>query len=121
MIVDQELIYRLINQIHLSRFDLSNEKSTQAEIGKMFVTENIPFVAEYAFNSEDIVDFLVAGCIAVEVKIKGQRRSFYRQLERYAQHDIVSSIVLLTSVSMFLPDEINGKKSYVGSLSRGWL
>jgi hypothetical protein len=45
----------------------------------------------------------------------------FRQLERYAQHNVVEAIVLFTSVSMLLPGEIGGKPAAVASLSRGWM
>jgi hypothetical protein len=118
---DHQLIGKLIQLIHTSRIELSDEKVTQSRIAQIFEEAGIPFVKEYAFDKKDIVDFLVDGRIAVEIKIKGQKKAIYRQLERYAQHEVVTSIVLLTSVSMGLPETINNKNAYAGSLSRGWL
>ena len=71
-------------------------------------------------SDADIVDFMV-GSIAVEVKIKGAKAEIYRQLERYAAHDNVTAILLVSSRSMHLPALINGKPTLVASLSRGWM
>ncbi len=66
----------------------------------------------------------MVGNIVVEVKIKAkgaQRRNIFRQLDRYAKHDRVHAIVLVTSVAMHLPAEINGKPTFVASLGQAWL
>jgi hypothetical protein len=114
-------IHELIALAHRHRFDLQDEKRTQVQIAGMLTAAGVPFEREVRLSDEDIVDFLVAGGIALEVKIKGPRMPIFRQLERYAQHNVVEAIVLFTSVSMLLPGEIGGKPAAVASLSRGWM
>jgi hypothetical protein len=118
---DHQLISRMIQIMHASQIDLSNEMVTQARVAQILSEAGFSFAKEFRFNGEDIVDFLVDGRIAVEIKIKGNRKAIYRQLERYSKHERVTSVVLLTAISMGLPMDINGKPAYVGSLSRGWL
>ena len=116
-----DLINKLIQVIHRSKVSLTDEKITQVQISDILTANDIPHVREYRLSDDDIVDFLVDDSLAVEIKIKGQKRAIYRQLQRYASHEQIKGLVLLTGVSMGLPEEINGKPSYIGSLSRGWL
>ena len=45
----------------------------------------------------------------------------FRQLKRYAAHDEVNELVLVTNLSMGLPPEIDGKPTYYASLGVAWL
>jgi hypothetical protein len=111
---------QIIRTIQSNRFSLSGEKQTQVQIGDALAAAGIPFEREVRLSDEDIVDFMVDG-IAVEVKIKGQRKAIYRQLERYAAHERVRAVLLVTAVSMQLPPAINSKPAKVASLGAGWL
>lgn len=106
--------------IEQHRLPLTDEKVTQAAIANALELAGVSFEREVRLSDADIVDFMV-GNIAIEVKIKGAKAAIYRQLERYAEHDNVSSILLVTSRSMHLPALINGKPTLVASLSRGWM
>lgn len=113
----------IIKLLHGSRLDLSSEKHLQAEIEQVFTAAGIPFEREKRLSDRDIPDFLVAGGIAIECKMRNKARKIdiYKQLCRYAAHAEVNAIVLASNMSMGLPEEINGKPVYVASLSRGWL
>ena len=103
------------------RFPLTDEKILQAKIEMELDVSNVDFEREVRLSSEDIIDFIIAGGIGVEVKIQGSKRAIYDQVARYCEHDRITSVVLLTSVAMGFPPEINGKSCYVASLGRGWL
>jgi hypothetical protein len=112
------------------RLPLSDEKDLQAKIAEMLALEKVPHVREVRLDDHDIVDFMVGPgaslqplepACAIEVKIGGSRRAIYRQLERYCAHPQVTEIVLATNVPMNLPFEINGKRTAVANLGRGWL
>lgn len=111
----------LTRLLQSNRFPLTDEKGTQSGIEAAFAAAGIAFEREVRLSPKDIVDFMVEGNIAVEVKIKGQARSIYRQLVRYSEHPAVEHILLATSVSMHLPPTIEGKPAKVASLSQGWL
>lgn len=121
MSLNTDLIDKIIQVIHRNKVSLTDEKMTQVQIATILTENNIPYIREYRLSGEDIVDFMVDDHLAVEIKIKGQKRAIYRQLQRYAAHDKIKGIVLLTGVSMGLPEQIDGKPAYMGSLSRGWL
>ena len=106
--------------IERHRVPLTDEKVTQAAIANALELAGVAFEREVRLSEADIVDFMI-GSIAVEVKIKGAKAAIYRQLERYAEHERVTSILLVSSRSMHLPSLINGKPTLVASLSRGWM
>lgn len=114
------LIRQISGLVESTRCNLSDEKKTQAQLELAFVQAGFTVSREHRLSAQDIADFVIDG-VAVEVKIKGQRQAIFRQLERYAAHDEVQSILLVTAVSMQLPDTINGKPARVASLGRAWL
>ncbi|QMI49714.1 hypothetical protein [Burkholderia sp. MBR-1] len=105
------------------QFDLSTEKHLQVDVESAFRENGISFEREARLTASDIPDFLVAGSVVVECKLRGKSRKIdvYRQLERYASHPDVKAIVLASNSVMGLPPEINGKPVYAASLSRGWI
>lgn len=121
MSINTDLVNKLIHAIHRSKVSLTDEKMTQVQVAEILRENEIPYVREHRLSGEDIVDFLIDDTLAVEIKLKGQKRAIFRQLKRYATHDQVKGIILLTGISMGLPEEIEGKPTYIGSLSRGWL
>lgn len=121
MSINTDLINKLIHVIHRSKVSLTDEKITQVQVAEILRENEIPYIREHRLSGDDIVDFLIDDNLAVEIKLKGQKRAIFRQLKRYATHDQVKGIILLTGVSMGLPEEIEGKPTFIGSLSRGWL
>ncbi|HYD58943.1 MAG TPA: hypothetical protein VEC35_01215 [Noviherbaspirillum sp.] len=117
----QAAVRAVTNLIEVSKLSLTDEKQTQVQIATVLDAGGVEFEREARLSDKDIVDFLVDGGVAVEVKIKGQRKAIYRQLERYSAHESVKAIVLVTSVCMHLPADIGGKPASVASLSKGWL
>lgn len=103
------------------RYELGSEKATQAGI-ELQLRASLPVVRrEHRLAPGDIVDFLVDG-VAIEVKLKrNQPASILRQLQRYARHDAVTALVLVTNRAMGLPPEIAGKPAFYVSLGRAWL
>lgn len=114
-------MHDIVTLLQRARFPLSEEKVTQASIGELLALKEFNFSREFRLSDEDIPDFFLAGGICIEVKVRGQRKSIYRQLARYAAHDQVKGIILATSVCMRLPDNICGKLALTTSLSAGWL
>lgn len=113
----------LVRLLQQHRFDLSTEKHLQAEIEEVLLKAGITFEREKRLSDHDIPDFLIAGGVVIECKIRDKSRKIdvFKQLQRYAQHPCVSSIVLASNMAMGLPPEINGKPLYAASLSRGWI
>lgn len=112
-----EAIQRVLS---LARFPLNSEKDLQAAIEMHLAYSGVDFSREHNLGGGDIVDFMIGG-VAVEVKIKGSRRAIFRQCERYASHESVEAILLVTNVAMGFPAELRGKPTAVLNLGRAWL
>ncbi len=110
----------IITILSRRRFSLTDEKQTQSEIASVLKQNNIEFQKEFMLDKKNIPDFFIDG-IAIEVKIKGNAKSIYKQCERYCQFDEVKQLILITNRSMGFPPEINGKSCYILKLSIGWL
>ncbi len=112
----------IIQLIQSYRFDLSNEKRVQTEIAEAFTANGVEFEREKRLSERDIPDFFLPGGIAVECKMRGARKmDIYKQLCRYAEHNEVTALILVSNLAMGLPPEIGGKPAYFASLGRGWM
>lgn len=114
------MVEQIIVAMRGIRFPLKSEKVLQAALSEQFTASGIEHEREVRLSSADIVDFMF-GDIAAEVKIAGSKREIFFQLERYAEHDRVSGLILITNVPMGLPAAIKGKPAYLFNLSRAWL
>lgn len=106
------------------RFDATVEKKAQGQLETALTERGYSFEREKRLCDSDIVDFYLTidgFNIALELKAKAQRMRIYRQLERYAKHDTVDAIILLTATAMQLPEQIESKPAYVSSMGAGWL
>lgn len=114
---------RIAAIIQGTRISVTRETCAQDGI-HLALRQAIPDVRrEVRLSERDRVD-LMAGPVAVEVKIKSRqnRREILKQLERYAEHDEVEAIVLATAAAW--PgniSEVNGKPLVIASLTQGWL
>lgn len=104
------------------RFRYANEKELQEGLAQAFAEEGIDFRREHSLAPGDIVDFLI-GPVAVEVKIGGSLAGVTRQLHRYAQHEPVEALVLVTGLLRLgnLPETLNGKALSVVSVGGAFL
>jgi hypothetical protein len=103
------------------RFSCSNEDEVQVSIAQLFDAAAIEYERERRIGLKDRVDFVVAPGIALEVKTQGAPADVLRQLQRYAAHDLISELVLVTTVAKHrsLPACISGKGLVVVHLSAG--
>lgn len=112
----------IIGLIESARLDLSDEKRLQADLAAVLTGAGIQFTRELVLSARDIPDFFIEDGTTIECKLRhAQKTAVYRQLQRYASHKEVTSIILATNLSMTLPETINGKLAYMASLSKGWL
>lgn len=110
----------LLDRLAGLRLVVETERETQAAIAEKLEWSGVAFEREARLSLKDRVDFLV-GTIGIEVKVGGQKRAILRQLERYATHEAIEMLVLVTNVAMGLPSRIGGKPLHVVSIGRGWL
>ncbi len=92
------------------RMPVSTEALLQAAIAEVLTREAVTFQRETVLSARDRPDFLLPPGLAIEVKIKGPVSAVLRQLERYAEHDRVGAVLLVTTrPDHIVPAEINGK------------
>lgn len=102
--------------LRAARYRMGSEALLQEDVEKHLYAGGVPYEREHRLAPGERLDFLVAGKIAVELKIRAQRKSIYRQLERYAKHDAVTGLILVTASALGMPKEIEGKPIYVVQL-----
>lgn len=100
------------------RYRLGREGLLQIDIANHLAHNSIAFEREVKLGPADRIDFLVDGSIGIEVKAKAVVRQIYRQLERYAAHEQLLALILISNTAMGLPADINGKPLYFVSLGR---
>lgn len=123
MINDLATVTELVRLVQRSRLDLSSEKHLQEDVSELLRSAQYEFEREKRLSAKDVPDFLVAGGIVIECKMrnKASKMEIYRQLVRYAEYPEVTAIILASNVTMGLPSTIEGKPLYAASLSRGWI
>lgn len=102
---------RLIQaRIGNARFTWANEKQLQDGIAMVLATTGLAVSREHRLSPADVIDFLVES-VGVEVKIKGAVAAVQAQLERYAEHECVTELVLVTARTQLtrMPRKLNGK------------
>jgi hypothetical protein len=115
-------VQSIVTMLASYRFPLSAEKATQAAIEDAFKAHQVEHRREYRLSAEDVVDFFIPeDAIAVEVKIKGSKRAIFAQVSRYAKHESVREIILVTNVPMGMPQVVQGKPIHVINLASAWL
>lgn len=118
------MLNEVLKIISTTKLNAVIEKVSQKELEDSFKNNGISVEREYQLSKKDIVDFAVKteiGLVVIELKIKAKRTSIYRQLSRYAKHDEVAAVVLLTGTAMRLPAVIENKPAAVISLGEAWL
>lgn len=115
------LIQEINDEIQKYRFNLYNEKELQEQLHSV-VLAKLGFSREYKLDKKSIIDFYnKENKIGIEIKVKGQVTSIFRQCKRYAKKDEIKYIVLITSIAMNLPKEIEGKRAFILRISNSWL
>ena len=94
------------------------EKTLQEDIESVLRESGISFNREFPLSKRDRVDFLV-GSVAIEVKIKGSKTDVLRQLFRYAEHDRIREILLITTKAAHR--SIDGEKLLGKDVSVYWI
>lgn len=89
----------------------SHEALVQETIANAFLKEGIRFEREVVLAPGDRIDFLV-GSLGLEVKVVGSEATVLRQLQRYAQSERVTELLLFTlrmQLGRGFPPSLSGK------------
>lgn len=92
------------------RYTYRREADLQDGVAAALASSGLPARREVALSGRDRPDLLVGG-VAVEVKVAGSPSTVLAQLLRYAEHDQVRELVLVTTRVQHrtLPATVGGK------------
>lgn len=104
------------------RFNFTSELEMQSGIEQVLKSNKLDYQREYVLTSEDRLDFMVEG-VAIECKVAGSKGDLCRQIERYARHDDVNSVLVVTNRIRHsdVPGWLHGKEVMVFSVVLGGL
>jgi hypothetical protein len=91
------------------RFHFACERDLQEGISQALQMTHWSVQREYPLTRESRLDFLVEGGIVIEVKIASSAAEVMRQVARYAEHEKVAGVLLITSRAHRLPETFSGK------------
>jgi hypothetical protein len=92
------------------RYQFAHEDGLQAGVAEALTAAGLSVRREVRLSRRDRLDVMVHG-VGVEVKVAGGADRVLGQLQRYAGHDRVAELVLVTTLARHrvLPDLIGGK------------
>lgn len=103
----------LVDVLRQYRMAQTTEARLQACLAEVFTKEGVSFTREERLGPGSRPDFWVEPGVCVEVKIKGSITSALRQVFRYAEHERVGALILVTAKARHalsnLPEEVAGK------------
>lgn len=121
----QREMLAIIGALSRARFRYANEIELHDGITALIKSLGIPIGAEHRevrLSDRDRIDFLLASAIGIEVKVNGSPGDVWRQLARYAEHDRVRSLLLITTRLKHVrgaPTELGGKQVGMAVLRGG--
>lgn len=119
MVLQDQSTQAIIELIKSVKLQHSTEFLMQGDLYELFHSLGIPFEKEYQLSKTSTVDLFING-VAIECKVKGQPIQIHRQLERYALHDEVKAIILVTAKFMNVKPIINGKPAFCIHIGKSW-
>lgn len=114
-------VQQLVTHLRRQRYRVGQEALLQQDIETNLRFLQIAFEREVRLAPGERIDFLIAGGIGIEAKTRCPPRSIYRQLERYAALDAITSLILITGTALGLPATIKGKPLFYVSTGRASL
>jgi hypothetical protein len=113
----------LVAQIERHRFDIVSEARLQFGLDVLLTNLAVGYEREVRLSPKDRIDFLTRAGIGIECKIQGGVTPLLRQLMRYAEHERVRELVLVTSRLRLaaVPETMNGKRIHVAVLLRSMI
>jgi hypothetical protein len=103
------------------RFRQGDEFKLHGDLAAHLERAGIAFEREVRLSPGNRIDFLCAGGVGIECKARARKREVYRQLERYAEEDAITALILVTATAMGLPADIAGKPLFYIPLGRSAL
>lgn len=115
------IVNELVQQLRRQRYRVGQEAWLQMDIEAALAALGVIFEREARLSTRDRIDFLIDGGIGIEAKTRCAPRQIFRQLERYAEHDAITSLILISGTATGLPGVINGRPLFYISTGRAAL
>ncbi len=107
----EERVDQMVSILRGCRIKQNTERALQDGLKTVLEGAGIPHRREVRLSPEDRPDFMVEPGVCVEVKIGGASADVHRQLVRYAEHDEVEVLLLVTTRRQHvMPSEVGGKR-----------
>lgn len=74
-----------------------SEKELEDQVVTRLDKLGVPFQRQVIMSKEDRFDLLVSDGIVIEIKVGGSAGELLRQVERYAQYESVTHIIVVTT------------------------
>jgi len=105
----------IVAALDRARFNESSEDALQRGVAEVFARAGVAFEREFRLSPRERIDFLCAGGVGIECKIGGTLTSLIRQLHRYAGHERIESLVVVSTrlAHARVPAEVRGKPVHV--------
>jgi hypothetical protein len=112
----------IVALLEAHRFRAPSEADLQRGIAKVLEGAGVTFAREVRLNARDRIDFLL-GDVGVECKVDGSLPDLIRQIDRYALHERIGALVVVTFRLRLarLPRELHGRPVHVVVTMRGVL
>ena len=94
------------------RFTMSSEAELQAGVAEVLSASGLVYNEEHRLGNKDRIDFYLSDLkVGIELKVDGGTNQVADQLLRYAQHDEIAGLVLVTTKAghRAVPPVLNGK------------
>lgn len=114
------LARRIMTAISRARVNVTTEAAAHRAISAALTSAGIEHVNEARLTASERIDIL-SGTVGVEIKVGHDRRTIWRQLQRYAALPEIDALVLATGTAFPEVSEVGGKPLLIADLSRGWL
>lgn len=114
-------LIEIASAIRSFKFNFATEDELQQGLTAALESAGYEPLREVRLGSRERIDILV-GTIGIEVKTAGSAPDLLRQLKRYASHEAIDALVVVTSRiahNALAGTEINGVPVEVVNLSRG--
>jgi hypothetical protein len=114
-----DVLDHLEQLLGVRRFSFTTEAELQRGIAAVLTAADVVFEREVVLARGERIDFLV-GALGLEVKVKGTVEAAHMQLLRYAQHERIEGLLLVSGTHKIgdLPPEIEGKPVRVTYVQR---
>lgn len=116
-----ETVERVIGALRGCALRVRDEEAMQGEVAKLFAANDVTFVEQEVLGPGERIDFLCGQGVGVELKTRGGAAPLIRQLARYAAHERIRALVVVSTRRQLLalPSSIGGKpisKVWVGAI-----